>query len=148
MLKQFALIAAALAVAGSVSVAEACKGGHGGGHANKAERMFKRADLNGDGKISTSESAERHTKRFARLDTNGDEYLNRKNSHRQERRQKRFAKLDTDQNGTISKAEWDAKSSGRFSKMDTNGDGYITKDEIEAHRKAWKEKKKQKHDAK
>ena len=84
----------------------------GGNPAERIAAFVKRADTNGDGKISKEEFIEQAKKdneeRFARVDTNGD--------------------------GTISKDEYFEQTKKdieeRFSRMDANGDGVVDQDEI------------------
>ena len=52
-----------------------------------------------------------------------------------------FAKHDTDGNGVVTEAEFLEHAKERFSKMDTDGNGEVTKDEAEAMKEKWKEKR-------
>ena len=115
-------------------------------------RMIKRADLNGDGKISESEMARGIAVTFAALDANGDgaldsgEIANAKKklkAHRKQARaageaklhyvkfpakrmKKRFDQIDANGDGRISEAELTTVSEKMFTRRDKNRDGYIS----------------------
>ncbi len=143
MTKTLTSLAVAISVLGAATAAFAGPGGKQGG------KFFKRADINGDGKISIEEAAEVRAQRFVRLDTNGDgaiseqEFVVRKkaNARRETRRKKRFQKFDNDSNGLISQIEWDAKTGKRFAKVDLNADGFITREEVKTFRQQRKLKR-------
>ncbi len=99
-----AVAAAALLVAGQ-AMADSTACPLGGGHANK-QAMLKKADTNGDGKISKEEFSQAMAKiserKFSHMDANGD--------------------------GVI-----DEKDRGAyFDRMDANGDGQISREEFAA----------------
>ena len=119
----------------------------------RLERMIKRADLNGDGKISEAEMARGLAVTFARLDVNNDGKLSKseiagaravmKTERKRakasgegrlqfmkfpaKRVNKNFSRIDANGDGAISKAELDNVAQRMFSKRDKNRDGYITK---------------------
>lgn len=139
MTKTLTSLAVALSVLGTATAAFAGSGG----------KFFKRADLNGDGKVSIQEIAEIRAQRFVRLDTNGDgaiseqEFVTRKKAkpRRESRRKKRFQRFDSDGNGLISQVEWDAKTGKRFAKLDLNADGFVTREEVKAYRQDRKKRR-------
>lgn len=115
-------------------------------------RMIKRADINGDGKISQSELARGLAVTFAALDTNKDgalstdEVSNAKASMKAHRKQaraagegrihfvkfpakrmsKRFDKIDANGDGKLSESELARVSERMFKRRDKDGDGYLT----------------------
>ena len=119
----------------------------------RIHRMIKRADLNGDGKISKSEMTRGIAVTFAMVDVNGDGVLtvtetsNAKATIKAERKRakasgegrlqfvkfpvkrvnKRFDRLDTNRDGALSKAELERVADRMFEKRDRNNDGYLTK---------------------
>ncbi len=52
-----------------------------------------------------------------------------------------FAKHDTNGDGVVSEAEFLEHAKERFSKMDTDGNGEVSKEETEAMKAKWKEKR-------
>ena len=118
----------------------------------RINRMIKRADLNGDGRVSQSELARGVAVTFATLDANGDgvlnsgEIANAKAAMKAHRKQakasgearthyvkfpakkasKRFAKIDANGDGAISRAELTRISEKMFSRRDKDGDGYLS----------------------
>jgi Ca2+-binding EF-hand superfamily protein len=118
----------------------------------RINRMIKRADLNGDGKISESELARGIAVTFAALDINrdgalsADEISNAKATMKAHRKQaraagegrlhfvkfpakkitKRFDKIDANGDGKLSESELTRVSERMFKKRDKNNDGYIT----------------------
>lgn len=118
----------------------------------RINRMIKRADLNGDGKISQSEMTRGIAVTFSRIDTNGDgtltssEISGAKAVLKAERKRakaagegrlqfvkfpakrinKRFANIDANGDGTLSKGELERVAERMFKKRDKNNDGYIS----------------------
>lgn len=118
----------------------------------RVHRMIKRADLNGDRKISKAEMVRGIAVTFAMVDANGDGVLsvsevgNAKAQIKAERKRakasgdariqfvkfpvkrvnKRFERLDTNNDGHLSKAEIERVVDKMFAKRDKNRDGYIT----------------------
>jgi Ca2+-binding EF-hand superfamily protein len=132
------LIAAALASASFLVLADPGKGGHG----QMAERL-KAADTNGDGLISRAEAAAlpRIAKHFDEIDANKDGQVSKEELrafHEQKQAAhaaERFKSLDADGDGRISKAEAQAKAPrlfAHFDQLDANGDGFITPEEMKA----------------
>lgn len=131
-----ALILAAAFVAGP---AMAKDGGQ------RAERMFERLDVDGDGRISKAEADERRAAGFARMDANGDGAVTReeqeaareeRRENRAERAERRFSNLDADGDDRITRSEFDAQGDERFAAADANGDGFLSMDEIRDRRMA------------
>ncbi|MGV3551072.1 EF-hand domain-containing protein [Rhizobium sp.] len=118
----------------------------------RINRMVKRADLNGDGKISRSEMERGLAVTFAMIDANGDgvlsatEVANAKTRFKAERKHaraanegrvhfvkfpvkrvnKRFDRLDANRDGQLSKAELQNVADRLFKKRDKNRDGFIS----------------------
>jgi hypothetical protein len=118
----------------------------------RIHRMIKRADLNGDGKISESEMARGIAVTFSKIDTNGDgalsasEISGAKKVLKAERKRakasgegrlqyvkfpakrigKRFDKIDANGDGQLSKGELERVAERMFKKRDKNKDGYIS----------------------
>jgi EF-hand domain/EF hand len=95
-------------------------------------------DNDGDGRISLQEYQQRAAERFARLDRDGDGYLDRNElrgprEHGPGGRGAAFGGADADGDGALSLAEIQAVRPGmtaeRFAELDTNHDGLITPDE-------------------
>ncbi|UBB23969.1 calcium-binding protein [Pseudoxanthomonas japonensis] len=115
-------------------------GGHGG--------MMKQLDTDGDGRISKAEAGKqpRFAEHFARMDANGDGYVDAKDRELRgkQRRDEWFAGADTDKDGKLTRAEIDtadanrraqfqqrmqARGTERFTAADANKDGRISRDE-------------------
>jgi hypothetical protein len=118
----------------------------------RINRMIKRADLNGDGKISQSEMTRGIAVTFSRIDANGDgalsasEISGAKAVLKAERKRakaagegrllvvkfpakrinKRFDKIDANGDGVLSKGELERVADRMFKKRDKNNDGYIS----------------------
>ena len=118
----------------------------------RIHRFIKRADLNGDGKISQAEMARGISVTFANVDVNGDGVLSAsevsgakaalKAARKQARASgegrlqfvkfpakrigKRFDRIDANGDGVLSKAEFASISERMFRKRDKNNDGYIS----------------------
>ena len=118
----------------------------------RIHRFIKRADLNGDGKISQAEMARGISVTFANVDVNGDGVLSAsevsgakaalKAARKQARASgegrlqfvkfpakrigKRFDRIDANGDGVLSKAEFTGISGRMFKKRDKNNDGYIS----------------------
>ena len=118
----------------------------------RINRMIKRADLNGDRKISKAEMVRGIAVTFAMVDANGDGVLsasevgNAKAQLKAQRKRakasgegrvqfvkfpvkrvnKRFERLDTNKDGYLSKAEIERVADKMFAKRDKTRDGYIT----------------------
>ena len=132
-MKTKVLIAGAGVAALIAGIALAQAGGHG-------ERMFQRADIDGDGRITEAESETLRKTRFRMLDANADGAVTMQEIREQRQRMRdghmkdRFGKLDANGNGTVEKSEYDAMADRRFERMDADKDGVLTLDEIRDHR--------------
>jgi Ca2+-binding EF-hand superfamily protein len=126
--------------------------------APKGERSshFKKADTDGNGKLSRAEVAKAMPQlagRFDSIDTNKDGQLSRgelsawKKAHRGERQAKaaeRFQHADTDGDGAISRAEAEKHAprlAKKFDQIDSNKDGKLTQDELRAYRESKRSRK-------
>lgn len=59
-----------------------------------------------------------------------------------------FDKFDLDNNGEVTREEFNSFHETKFTEMDTDNNGVITKDEAQAAMAKWKEKMKERRDAK
>lgn len=117
---------AALAQSADQPVAARCEGAAGSGltlakYIERHEKRVLAADTDGDGKVSKAEFVAAAkagkgdpSKRFARMDRNGD--------------------------GMLDQSEIDAMLTRRFQKMDSNGDGIVSADERAAAPKKSRER--------
>jgi len=113
--------------------------GQGGRHQN-FDRLLKRLDKNGDGKISRDEWT-RNPKAFDRMDANKDGLVTRdeaeaafkQRAERREKSEQAFAAMDKDHDGKISRSEWTGKPKA-FDRLDLNHDGVISHEELKARR--------------
>ena len=147
-----ALIAALAGVFAVTAAAPSFAAGDPAKKEKRINRMIKRADLNGDGKISQSEMARGIAVTFAMLDTNRDgglsasELAGAKGKIKAERKRakasgdgrmqfvkfpmkrinKRFDRIDANNDGKLSKVEFERIAERLFKKHDKNRDGYIT----------------------
>jgi Ca2+-binding EF-hand superfamily protein len=124
----------------------------------RIHRLIKRADTNGDGRISQSEMASAISASFAVVDTDGDgvlsksEISNRKAAYKAYRQEvkaskqsgerlarvirmpkaigKNFAKIDANGDGVISKSEIGHVADRVFKRRDHNQDGYISAEDF------------------
>ena len=136
-MKRFALIAAAVLAAGAPPVLAEGTGGHGDRMLQRLDLnrddaitldeveavravRFLRLDGDGDGAITEAEMvaaaqvriARRIAKKFARMDLNGDDRVER--------------------------AEFDDRGAARFARLDSDGDGQVSQEEIRARPHGWR----------
>lgn len=129
MFKALMIGAVALGAMAGAGAAEARDGARG-------EKMFQKADLNGDGRIDQGEAEQMRDARFARMDVNGDGVVSQdemaevSKKRRAERMAKRFERLDLNGDGVIQRVEFEDGGVRRFEMMDANGDGAVTLEEI------------------
>ena len=104
--------------------------GRGGG--GMAGRLRDR-DTNRDGRISRDEVPEQMGRIFARLDTNGDGFIDEDELDRMASgtRMQRFLERDEDGDGRLSRDELPERMRQRFDRMDANDDGYVDREELE-----------------
>ncbi|MDF1822996.1 MAG: hypothetical protein P1U68_00045 [Verrucomicrobiales bacterium] len=123
------------------------KPGKGGPGKGGPGEMFKRADKNGDGKLSKDEVPEAIWDRLGKLDQDGDNAI----SHEEAKAARpdgpgapggggkgkggpgeMLKKADRNGDGNISKDEVPGQAWDRLGKLDTDNDGVVTKEEIGA----------------
>jgi len=111
-------------------------------HPSLFDRMLKKMDTDGDGKISSVEFQAAAAARFNAIDTQGTGKITAEqiaNSKFAKDRDEKFAEHEVKKigsNGVITKDQYLAAAQSRFAKLDKNGDGYITADEMPAGRGA------------
>jgi Ca2+-binding EF-hand superfamily protein len=103
--------------------------------------MFKRADKNGDGKLTKDEVPEQAWARLSRLDKDGDDAVSQEEAKaggppggpKGKGKGGEFLKrADKNGDGAISKDEVPEQAWERLGKMDKNNDGSVSKEEMEA----------------
>jgi Ca2+-binding EF-hand superfamily protein len=100
--------------------------------------VFARLDTNGDGYIDKSEARGPLAERFDAVDTDHDGRLSREELkaeravHDMKRGKGGLAMLDTDHDGQVSWAEFSAAIKAHFETLDTNHDGYLDAGELRA----------------
>ena len=137
------LVAATLAIGGSIALAGvsfAGRGGHGSkGHhrgMGHSHAMLEKFDANGDGKLTREEIDAAQADLLARYDTDDKGGLKLEEFEgvwlelTRERMVDRFQNLDADGDGTVTKAEIDRKIGRMMRYMDRNGDGAISLDDF------------------
>lgn len=110
-----------------------------------ATKMFDSADTNGDGVITREEFRSACERGFARLDRNGDGYIDKSDmpsrligrQKAQERLARMTARLDKDGDGRISEAEFVDGLAPLFDLADTDHNGELSKEEVAAARLRW-----------
>src|SRR5690606_39057876 len=109
-------------------------------HAQADGRFFDAADANGDGVVTRDEYRAARAHAFARLDRNGDGYLDERDSARRRSVGRRAgdrvdalrAELDANRDGRISEREFVGGALPGFDRLDTDGNGELDADEIAA----------------
>lgn len=164
------IAAATLATAGVAGVAYAAPGMMGKADQTrtdakaKADAMFAKMDVNGDGKIDKADRAAMQTKMFDGIDTNNDGTISKDEfaaagpgkkgpdgNMRGERRGKfghhdgkrgmmMMRMADTNKDGVVTKTEFEAAALKHFDMADTNHDGTVTAAERQTARDAMKAK--------
>jgi len=149
--KKKSLIAAAVAALGLLAIAGTsyadrgegdCGFGehrmHGGPeeHGQRAQMLFEKFDVNGDGTITKAELDETRSSKLKGADGNGDGQLSLEEFQAvwlemtRPMMVDRFQDMDEDGNGQVTDAEFGGRMMGIFAFLDRNGDGNITKDEL------------------
>lgn len=152
------LIAAMTSIFAVTAAAPSFAAGDPVKHEKRMHRMIKRADINGDGRVSQAELTAAISKTIAVIDANNDgaisanELANSKAAIKAERREaktagagklhlaklpmkklsKRFAKLDANGDGQLSGHELDRVAKRMFKRGDKNRDGFISIADIKA----------------
>lgn len=109
-------------------------------------QMLEKADTDGDGRITRAEFTEARARLFAKLDRNGDGYLDkqdlykgllaRRNPEGSDRLKQAMMMLDKNGDGRISREEFVDGPSLLFDRADANHDGVIDARELAAFRAA------------
>ena len=116
--------------------------------ASDAEDMFRRMDLNGDKKVTTTEHAQFAEMKFKQADADRDGRLSAaecESDHTVDNKKvdkqatvTHMRLVDTDGDGLINSSENTAFAKNAFTRGDKNSDGVLTEDEFEAAYKAMK----------
>jgi Ca2+-binding EF-hand superfamily protein len=113
---------------------------------------LEQADANHDGKVTKQEYNDARAALFARMDRNGDGFIDDTGSREgaNERGQRAAAalrgRIDTNGDGKVSKEEFVNAPTMMFDKFDANKDGVLDAQELEAARAAagkWRERRTQ-----
>ena len=113
---------------------------------------LEQADANHDGKVTKQEYNDARAALFARMDRNGDGFIDDADSREgaNERGQRSAAalrgRIDTNGDGKVSKDEFVNAPTMMFDKFDANKDGVLDAQELEAARAAagkWRERRTQ-----
>ncbi|WP_176696024.1 EF-hand domain-containing protein [Phenylobacterium immobile] len=108
--------------------------------AAEAQQRGPGLDANGDGKITLQEfQASRGDRMFKRMDVDSDGKLSKAELQMMLDRAPQgadaaFAALDADKDGFVIRAEADAAAAAMFGRADTDDDGALSRDEIESVR--------------
>jgi Ca2+-binding EF-hand superfamily protein len=125
--------------------------------ASDAEDMFKRMDLNGDKKVTSTEHAQFAETSFQQSDSDRDGKVSAAECEAAQATYDKKAKIDkksteahlrqvdTDGDGQINQTENASFSQSAFARADKNGDGALTEGEFEAAHKAMKKEMKDKN---
>lgn len=112
-----------------------------------AGRIFDGADANQDGVITRDELRSARAANFARLDRNGDGFIDDSDAPRRLRARRdagdRLSQLrsqfDTDGDGRVSQSEFSSGPTLAFDRADANGDGQLSGDEVAVAKAAAKD---------
>jgi Ca2+-binding EF-hand superfamily protein len=104
----------------------------------RGERMFKRLDSDGNGKITLAEIGPKASKRFLRMDGDSDGTVTAAEidtflkQRIEKRRQRMLDRMDADKNGAVTQAELEQFVQVLFKEADTDQDGGVTLAEARA----------------
>jgi len=103
------------------------------------EKLLQQADANRDGEITWAEVEKLRASSFARLDRNGDGYIDNADRPRMfagrfDEAMEKVSRFDTNGDGRISQSEMMNAEAPAFTKADVNGDQIVTSEEIKAMR--------------
>ena len=103
--------------------------------AEQAQEMLKQADANRDGQITWAEIEQLRARSFARLDRNGDGYIDSADrpsmfGGRFDTAMQSVARFDANNDGRISNSEMMNADAPAFTQADTNNDQILTAAEI------------------
>lgn len=122
------LIVGTMAAAGAALLAAGAMAADSG-----KSRGWDRMDVNGDGKLTAEEMAEKHEAFIAAADADGDGAVTQEEmkAYRKARRDERREKRNPDKNddGVVDRTEFLNAAQERFDRMDKNGDGVLSEDE-------------------
>lgn len=132
MNRQSLVLVAAASIAAVASTSVLAKDGP-----RRGGNIFKKADVDKDGKLSLEEMVTQATGRFDKADANKDgeitaeelaESARRKRNER--RAQRMLNRLDYNGDGKVTKVELEDQAKKRFALLDGNEDGFVEKDEM------------------
>jgi Ca2+-binding EF-hand superfamily protein len=137
------LAVGAIALGTTTMVGAGLAGGHGdhgrgwgGGHSERAQRMFESFDANQDGTITQAEIDETRSSRLAEFDADGDgsltieEYQGLWMDAMRERMVDQFQAHDDDGDGLVTVEEFSERYDSLVQRLDRNGDGQLTQDDL------------------
>ena len=107
---------------------------------------LENADADHDGKVTRQEFTAARAEQFAKLDRNGDGFVDDTDggvggrAKRQQAAAAIRARLDTDGDGKVSKEEFASAGTPLFDRFDTNHDDVLDEKEIDTARSAAKER--------
>lgn len=110
---------------------------HGMGGSQRLGALFDLLDVDGDDAVSLAEGLRVPQRAFARLDTNGDGFVDEDEfgAARDERDgrflARRFDRLDANNDDKVSGAEYEVRVRGHFDVADADNDGKVTRAEFD-----------------
>ncbi|MEP1206748.1 MAG: acid-shock protein [Rhizobiaceae bacterium] len=132
MTRHSLVLVAAASIAAMATTTVMAKDGQG-----RRGNIFKKADLDKDGKLTVEELVQQATSRFDRTDANKDgeitaeELAENMKRRRNERRARRMLeRMDYNGDGKVTKAELEEQAKKRFALLDGNEDGFVERAEM------------------